>query len=114
MNEDGMKVWLFGCFIDLGVIDFGVNGLEEYFLDIMEIDLWCYGFLGNNMVLEFCIICLFFCIWYVEIFFKGFGDDLVKFFNQFLELGSGMDFIVIVFLRDFDEEEVMGLVFVYV
>ncbi|KAK4193436.1 hypothetical protein QBC35DRAFT_106238 [Podospora australis] len=115
MNEDGTKAWLLGCPTDMGTVDIGNNGLEEYLSDIMEIDLRRYGFLGNNMAAEpsSALTRPSSRRRHVETPSKGLGADLAKLFNQPPETGSGTDFIVTALSRDFDEEEVMGSALVH-
>ncbi|KAK4042588.1 hypothetical protein C8A01DRAFT_13866 [Parachaetomium inaequale] len=110
MNEDGTKAWLLGCPTEAGAIDLGVNGLEEYLSDIMEIDLRRYGFLGSNLASEARIDMARPSLRTrsVEPPSKGLGADLAKLFNQAPETGSGTDFVVTALSRDFDEDEVMG------
>lgn len=110
MNEDGTKAWLLGCPTEAGAIDLGINGLEEYLSDIMEIDLRRYGFLGSNLATEARtdLVRPSLRVRNVEPPSKGLGADLAKLFNQPPETGSGTDFVVTALSRDFDEDEVMG------
>ncbi|KAH6634274.1 hypothetical protein B0J18DRAFT_442288 [Chaetomium sp. MPI-SDFR-AT-0129] len=110
MNEDGTKAWLLGCPTEAGAIDLGINGLEEYLSDIMEIDLRRYGFLGNNLASESRtdLARPSLRLRNVEPPSKGLGFDLARLFDQPPESGSGTDFIVTALSRDFNEDEVMG------
>jgi hypothetical protein len=116
MNEDGTKAWLLGCPIEGGGGEIGVNGMEEYLSDIMEIDLRRYGFLGNNAVPEprtDLIRHSSLRARAIEPPSKGLGADLARLFDQPPETGSGTDFIVTALSRDFDEDEVMGSAFLH-
>ncbi|KAL2258589.1 hypothetical protein VTK26DRAFT_8059 [Humicola hyalothermophila] len=110
MNEDGTKAWLLGCPTEeVGGIDLGANGLEEYLSDIMEIDLRRYGFLGSGMAPEprTDLVRPALRARHIESP-KGLGADLAKLFNQPPETGSGTDFIVTALSRDYDDDEIMG------
>ncbi len=108
MNEDGTKAWLLGCPTE-AAIELGVNGMEEYLSDIMEIDLRRYGFLGNNLTPEpRTELARPSRVRHVEQPSKGLGSDLSKLFNQPPESGSGADFIVTALSGDWDDEELMG------
>ncbi|KAJ4297061.1 hypothetical protein N0V88_003978 [Collariella sp. IMI 366227] len=110
MNEDGTKAWLLGCPTEAGAMDLGVNGLEEYLSDIMEIDFRRYGFLGSNLASEARadLIRPSLRTRQIEPPSKGLGADLAQLFNQPPETGSGTDFIVTALSRDYDEDEIMG------
>lgn len=110
MNEDGTKAWLLGCPSDVGAVELGANGLEEYLSDIMEIDLRRYGFLGNNLTPEprTELAEPLARSRHVETPSMGLGADLAKFFNKSPETGSGTDFVVTAMSGEPDEADLLG------
>ncbi|EGS19191.1 uncharacterized protein CTHT_0058160 [Thermochaetoides thermophila DSM 1495] len=114
LNEDGTKAWLLGCPTEPAAAD-GINNLEEFLSDIMEVDLRRYGFLGNAMSSEQRTDPARPALRSrnADVASKGLGADLARLFNKPPESGSGTDFIVTALPPNYDEDEIMGSALVH-
>jgi len=114
LNEDGTKAWLLGCPTEPAAAD-GINNLEEFLSDIMEVDLRRYGFLGNAMSSEQRTDPARPALRSrnADVASKGLGADLARLFNKPPESGSGTDFIVTALPPNYDEDEIMSSALVH-